>query len=88
MDLLFQIVEQGGPIPWDSLKLPEGRTRKACTVMIDREKQKVKKAREADGRPNAAEEGGKGTKKVCSWNSFYRYDVGSLWDNADNDSEA
>jgi hypothetical protein len=68
MELLFQIVEQAGSIPWDSLKLPEGRTRKACTVMIDREKQKVKKAREADGRPNVAEDGtpgGKGTKKVC-----------------------
>jgi exonuclease VII small subunit len=29
--------------------MPEGRTVKACQVMLDKEKQKVKKAREAAG---------------------------------------
>lgn len=42
---LFQIIEKGGPIPWDELTLPEGRTKKAVQVMVDKEKQKIKKAR-------------------------------------------
>lgn len=37
------------PIPWDQLTLPEGRTIKACQVMIDKEKAKIKKAREEAG---------------------------------------
>lgn len=49
LGLLFQIIEKAGKIPWDSITLPEGRTQKACVVMIDKEKQKVRKAREADG---------------------------------------
>jgi hypothetical protein len=32
--LFFQIIEKTGPIPWDDLSLPEGRTRKACLVMV------------------------------------------------------
>ncbi len=47
MGLFLQIIERSGPIPWDDLTLPEGRTKKACSVMVDREKQNVKKAREA-----------------------------------------
>ncbi|KAK3706164.1 hypothetical protein LTR37_012865 [Vermiconidia calcicola] len=54
--LLYQIIEKSGAIPWDQLKLPEGRTKKACMVMVDKEKQKVKKALEAE----AGERGGDG----------------------------
>ena len=35
-----------GGIPWDKMTLPEGRTKKACVVMIDKEKAKVRKAGE------------------------------------------
>ena len=62
LGLLFQIIDKGGSIPWDDLTLPEGRTKKACTVMIDREKTKVKKAREAAGDVGNAGDGG-GTPK-------------------------
>jgi len=47
LGLLFQIITEAGSILWDKLELPEGRTRKACEIMISNEKQKVKKAREA-----------------------------------------
>ncbi|KXL44907.1 hypothetical protein M433DRAFT_154417 [Acidomyces richmondensis BFW] len=49
LGILFQIIERSGPIPWDDLKLPDGRTKKAVQVMIDKEKTKMKKAREAIG---------------------------------------
>lgn len=49
LGILFQIIERCAPIPWDELKLPEGRTKKAAQVMIDKEKTKVKRAREANG---------------------------------------
>jgi hypothetical protein len=42
-------IAKAGPVPWPELTLPEGRTVKACQVMLDKEKQKVKKAREAAG---------------------------------------
>ena len=43
---MFQIIESfKQPIPWAELTLPEGRTLKAVQVMVDKEKQKVKKAR-------------------------------------------
>lgn len=70
MEIFVQLVEKVGTIPWDELTLPEGRTKKACTVMVDREKQKVKKAREAAG--GGDWKGGtpvstpKGSKKVRS----------------------
>lgn len=44
---MFQIIETA-PIPWDKLKIPEGRTKKAVQVMIDREKSKMKKTRETE----------------------------------------
>lgn len=47
--LFLQIITRAGPIPWPELNLPEGRTMKACQVMVDKEKQKIKKAREAAG---------------------------------------
>lgn len=47
--LFLQIISRAGPIPWPELNLPEGRTMKACQVMVDKEKQKIKKAREAAG---------------------------------------
>lgn len=47
--LFLQIIAKGGSIPWPELTLPEGRTQKACQVMLDKEKQKIKKAREAAG---------------------------------------
>jgi len=47
--LFLQIIARAGPIPWPELTLPEGRTTKACQVMVDKEKQKIKKAREAAG---------------------------------------
>ena len=47
--LFLQIIAKAGAIPWGELQLPEGRTVKACQVMLDKEKQKVKKAREAAG---------------------------------------
>jgi len=49
LGILFQIIERCAPIPWDELKLPEGRTKKAAQVMIDKEKTKMKRAREANG---------------------------------------
>ncbi len=69
MGLVFQILNHFGTIPWDQITLPEGRTKKACSVMIDKEKAKVKKAREAEG----GGEGGSETtspKKVRSILSF------------------
>ncbi|GAB7360984.1 hypothetical protein MBLNU230_g0967t1 [Neophaeotheca triangularis] len=47
--LLFQIIALGGPIPWNQVDLPEGRTLKAVQVMIDKEKAKIRKAKEAAG---------------------------------------
>lgn len=47
--LFLQIIAKAGPVPWPDLTLPEGRTVKACQVMLDKEKQKIKKAREAAG---------------------------------------
>lgn len=47
LGLLFQIIELAGPVPWPKLELPEGRTQKACVVMVDKEKAKVRKAKEA-----------------------------------------
>jgi hypothetical protein len=47
--LFLQIIAKAGPVPWPELTLPEGRTVKACQVMLDKEKQKIKKAREAAG---------------------------------------
>ncbi len=46
--LLFHIIEKMGPIPWNDLTLPPGRTLKAVQVMIDKEKTKIKKARAAE----------------------------------------
>lgn len=46
---MLQIIARGGTILWDDIELPEGRTKKACVVMIDKEKTKIKKAREAAG---------------------------------------
>ncbi|KAK3051439.1 hypothetical protein LTR09_007462 [Extremus antarcticus] len=59
MGLVFQILNHFGTIPWDQITLPEGRTKKACSVMIDKEKAKVKKAREAEG-------GGEGGSETTS----------------------
>jgi len=56
---IVQIIEKAGPIPWDALKLPEGRTKKAVQVMIDKEKQKVKRAREAEGNGDDVQTSGK-----------------------------
>jgi len=49
LGLMLQIMSKVSPIPWAELILPEGRTIKACQVMIDKEKAKVKKAREDAG---------------------------------------
>jgi len=46
---MLQIMSKVSPIPWPELTLPEGRTVKACQVMIDKEKAKLKKAREEAG---------------------------------------
>ena len=62
MGLVFQILERFGTIPWDEITLPEGRTKKACALMIDKEKTKVKKAREAAGETLEAP-----TPKKVSW---------------------
>lgn len=48
---MLQIMSKVTPIPWNDLTLPEGRTVKACQVMIDKEKAKLKKAREEAGEP-------------------------------------
>lgn len=53
--LLLQIISKTGAIPWPELTLPEGRTLKACQVMVDKEKQKIKRAREAAGEDVDAE---------------------------------
>jgi hypothetical protein len=45
--LFFQIIEKAGTIPWDKITLPEGRTRKACELMVSREKSKIKESRQA-----------------------------------------
>lgn len=44
LGVLFQVIEKSGKIPWDSITLLEGRTRKACEVMIDKDKETVKAA--------------------------------------------
>ncbi|CAK4005104.1 Hypothetical predicted protein [Lecanosticta acicola] len=52
LGLIFQIMQKmEKPIPWSELELPEGRTRKACQVMLDKEKAKVREAKKgaADG---------------------------------------
>lgn len=61
LGIFFQIIEKSGPIPWEHLTLPEGRTKKAVQVMIDREKQKAKKAREAAA---TGDDGGDASSKV------------------------
>ncbi|CZT14596.1 uncharacterized protein RCC_00571 [Ramularia collo-cygni] len=73
LGLLFQIIEKAGTIPWAELDLPEGRTQKACSVMVDKEKAKLRKAKEGgdeDGAttatPATPATGGKG--KVPSFN--------------------
>ncbi|KAK5168988.1 uncharacterized protein LTR77_006297 [Saxophila tyrrhenica] len=70
MGLVFQILEKFGTIPWDDITLPEGRTKKACVVMIDKEKQKVKKARgegsEAGATPKKRKAEGEATPKKAS----------------------
>lgn len=48
---MLQIMSKVTPIPWNDVTLPEGRTVKACQVMIDKEKAKLKKAREEAGEP-------------------------------------
>lgn len=50
--IYFQIMEKSGPIPWDDIELPEGRTKRAVEQMISKEKIKAKKAREAEGNGN------------------------------------
>ncbi|KJX99066.1 hypothetical protein TI39_contig375g00008 [Zymoseptoria brevis] len=49
LGILFQVIEKAGPIPWAELTLPEGRTQKACQVMVDKEKKKVRDAKAAAG---------------------------------------
>ena len=66
LGLILQIACRGGPIPWAELALPEGRTIKACQVMIDKEKSKIKKAREANGEDFEDTNAEKGSPKV--WN--------------------
>lgn len=60
--LFLQIIARAGPVPWPDLTLPEGRTIKACQVMLDKEKSKIKKAREAAGEEIGAEQT---SPKVC-----------------------
>ncbi|WPH00207.1 Hypothetical protein R9X50_00303000 [Acrodontium crateriforme] len=43
--IFFQIMEKVSPIPWDQLELPEGRTLKAVQMMVQKEKAKVKAAK-------------------------------------------
>lgn len=62
LGLILQIVAKAGPVPWAELNLPEGRTQKACTVMLDKEKKKVKEALEAAGEDAGA---GALSPKVC-----------------------
>lgn len=57
--IFLQIISKSGAIPWPDLTLPGGRTLKACQVMVDKEKQKIKKAREAAG-----EDIGDGSPKI------------------------
>ncbi|QIW96019.1 hypothetical protein AMS68_001537 [Peltaster fructicola] len=52
LGLILQIVAKSGKIPWDELELPEGRTQKACQVMLDKEKTKVKQASSKDSNSN------------------------------------
>ncbi|SMY25758.1 unnamed protein product [Zymoseptoria tritici ST99CH_1A5] len=49
LGILFQVIEKAGAIPWSELTLPEGRTQKACQVMVDKEKKKVRDAKAAAG---------------------------------------
>ena len=56
--LFLQIIAKAGKIPWSEIELPPGRTEKACTVMIDREKKKVRDSAAAKG-----ESGGEGEAK-------------------------
>lgn len=62
LGLILQIVARAGPVPWAELNLPEGRTQKACMVMLDKEKKKVKEALETAGEDAGA---GALSPKVC-----------------------
>lgn len=44
LGLYLQIVDVHGPIPWDRIALPEGRTRKACEVMVSSDRVKLRNA--------------------------------------------
>ena len=75
LGVLFQIIEKSGPIPWDDLKLPDGRTKKAVQVMVDKEKQKLKKARDAE---NGGESGKASPKVYFSRNRLLESDSNVL----------
>ncbi|KAK5115792.1 hypothetical protein LTR62_000881 [Meristemomyces frigidus] len=68
LGLFFQIMEKSGTICWSELTLPEGRTMKACQVMVDKEKARVKAARltKRNGEEPAAAEGTMVTPKKRS----------------------
>ncbi|KAK4539240.1 hypothetical protein LTR36_000868 [Oleoguttula mirabilis] len=53
--ILFQIIEKSGPILWNELELPEGRTKQGVQTMIAKEKGKVKKAKDADASGEGSE---------------------------------
>ena len=58
--LFLQIIAKTGKIPWDTLQLPAGRTMKACQVMLDKEKSKLKKTLATEDRAEEDEQSGEG----------------------------
>lgn len=67
--LLLQIIEKNvGSINYDNIELPEGRTKKACVIMIDKEKRKMREAAVA-ANPGASTgsivESAEASNKVC-----------------------
>lgn len=62
---MIQLITKMGRVPWDDLEVPAGRTIKACQVMLDKEKSKIKKARESDAKSDdsANKEAGAGKKE-------------------------
>nr|POE51165.1 hypothetical protein CFP56_70542 [Quercus suber] len=63
--VLFQLIPSA--IPWNTITLPKGRTLKAVQIMISKEKEKLKRARDDVGEDSVEDgEGGDAAKKAAA----------------------
>ncbi|KAM0718273.1 hypothetical protein Q7P37_006605 [Cladosporium fusiforme] len=88
--LFLQIIAKAGAVPWSDLTLPEGRTVKACQVMLDKEKAKIKKAREAAGEDVDSEQMSSPKKRKAAdadGGKSKKGRKGKATDDADNDDD-